>query len=107
MEVLFFSIIVTMMIAAPVEKFIAKRVPNVLRSLLEPVGGWANRKLIDLYLKFAETVYRRYCDKVKYWLTFNEINMILHAPFNGGGIIGNPKTISLREMVIKMTSFTC
>lgn len=50
-------------------------------------GGWTDRRLIDLYLRFAETVFRRYKGRVKYWLTFNEINMILHAPFNGGGIL--------------------
>lgn len=55
-------------------------------NLATKYGGWSNRKLIDFYLHYAETVYRRYKDKVKYWLTFNEINMILHAPFNGGGI---------------------
>lgn len=61
-------------------------------------GGWANRRLIDFYLHFAETVFRRYKDKVKYWLTFNEINMILHAPFNGGGIQGDPLTMEKREL---------
>lgn len=49
-------------------------------------GGWTNRKMIDFFLHYAETVFRRYKDKVKMWLTFNEINMMLHAPFNGGGI---------------------
>lgn len=61
-------------------------------------GGWANRELIDLYLRFAETVYRRYKDKVKYWLTFNEINMILHAPFNGGGIQGDPLNMDKQDL---------
>lgn len=51
-------------------------------------GGWSNRKLIDFYLHYVKTVFARYKDKVKYWLTFNEINMTLHAPFNGAGIQG-------------------
>lgn len=42
--------------------------------LVEKYGGWRNRKLIDFFVKFAETVMRRYKDKVKYWMTFNEIN---------------------------------
>ena len=29
----------------------------------------------------------RYKDKVKYWLTFNEINTTIIEPFTGGGII--------------------
>ena len=42
-------------------------------------GGWTDRRLIDFYLKFAELLFRHYQGRVKYWLTFNEINMILHA----------------------------
>lgn len=63
-------------------------------NLATTYGGWSDRKLIDFYLRFAETVFERYKGRVKYWLTFNEINMILHAPFNGGGL-----TASAREAV--------
>lgn len=48
--------------------------------------GWVNRKLVDFYERYATTVFNRYKDKVKYWLTFNEINSILEAPFMSGGI---------------------
>lgn len=37
-------------------------------------GGFKNKKLIDFFVHYAETVMRRYKDKVKYWMTFNEIN---------------------------------
>jgi 6-phospho-beta-glucosidase len=49
-------------------------------------GGWENRKLVDFFLKYCETVFRRYKDKVKYWVTFNEINMMLNLPYTAGGI---------------------
>ncbi|AIS58519.1 6-phospho-beta-glucosidase [Listeria ivanovii] len=49
-------------------------------------GGWKNRKCIDFYLNFCEAIFTRYKDKVKYWMTFNEINMILHLPYIGGGL---------------------
>lgn len=49
-------------------------------------GGWADRRMIQFFAHYAETVYQRYKEKVKLWLMFNEINMMLHAPFNGGGI---------------------
>lgn len=42
--------------------------------LYEKYGGFRNRKLIDFFAHYAETVMRRYKDKVKYWMTFNEIN---------------------------------
>ncbi|WP_203268475.1 6-phospho-beta-glucosidase [Streptococcus uberis] len=37
-------------------------------------GGFMNRQTVDFFVKFAEVVFRRYKDKVKYWMTFNEIN---------------------------------
>ncbi len=54
--------------------------------LAEKYDGWANRKLIGFYEKYVTTVFKRYNGKVKYWLTFNEINSILHSPFMSGGI---------------------
>ncbi|WP_150274667.1 glycoside hydrolase family 1 protein [Paenibacillus tepidiphilus] len=56
-------------------------------TLVENYGGWANRKVIDFYVKYAETVMTRYQDKVKYWLTFNEINTTVIEPFTGGGVV--------------------
>lgn len=54
--------------------------------LAEHYDGWLNRKLVGFYERYVRTVFTRYKDKVKYWLTFNEINSILHSPFMSGGI---------------------
>ncbi|EUJ20614.1 glycosyl hydrolase [Listeria grandensis FSL F6-0971] len=54
--------------------------------LFKKYGGWKNRKCIDFYMNFCEVIFNRYKGKVKYWMTFNEINMILHLPFFGGGM---------------------
>ncbi len=43
-------------------------------ALVEKYNGWEDRRLIDMFFKYAVTVLRRYAHKVKYWLTFNEIN---------------------------------
>lgn len=42
--------------------------------LVETYGGWRDRKMIDFFVKFAKVCFSRYKDKVKYWMTFNEIN---------------------------------
>lgn len=42
--------------------------------LVKEYGGWKNRKIIDFFVKYALTVMERYKNKVKYWMTFNEIN---------------------------------
>ncbi|MDP3443895.1 MAG: family 1 glycosylhydrolase, partial [Ignavibacteria bacterium] len=55
--------------------------------LIKEYGGWRSRKLIEFYKRLVTVLFTRYKGLVKYWLTFNEINMILHAPFIGGGIV--------------------
>ncbi|MBB6054625.1 6-phospho-beta-glucosidase [Tolumonas osonensis] len=42
--------------------------------LVKEYGGWANRKVIDFFVRYSEVVMKRYTKKVKYWMTFNEIN---------------------------------
>ncbi|RKD31704.1 6-phospho-beta-glucosidase [Lacrimispora algidixylanolytica] len=56
-------------------------------SLTKRYGGWSDRRLIDLYLNYCKVLFQRYGKKVKYWITFNEINMITHIPFFGGGMV--------------------
>ncbi|MFT4041935.1 MAG: glycoside hydrolase family 1 protein [Gordonia sp. (in: high G+C Gram-positive bacteria)] len=54
--------------------------------LAETYDGWVNRELIGFYERYVRTLFGRYGTRVKYWLTFNEINSLLHAPFMSGGI---------------------
>lgn len=60
--------------------------------------GWCSRELIDCYKRYVTTVFQRYRDKVKYWLTFNEINSILHAPFMSGGIYTPKEELSETQL---------
>ncbi|ROX83581.1 6-phospho-beta-glucosidase [Enterococcus durans] len=59
--------------------------------LVTEYGGWKNRKMIDFFARFAEICFTRYKDKVKYWMTFNEINNQANykedfAPFTNSGL---------------------
>lgn len=54
--------------------------------LAEQYKGWANRALITFFERYAKVVFARYGHRVKYWLTFNEINATLHEPFTGSGV---------------------
>ncbi|WP_314137864.1 6-phospho-beta-glucosidase [Buttiauxella noackiae] len=54
--------------------------------LVKNYGGWGNREVITFFESYARTVFTRYKNKVKLWLTFNEINMSLHAPMTGVGL---------------------
>lgn len=63
--------------------------------LVKQYGGWASRQTIGFFERYARTVFTRYKTKVKLWLTFNEINMSLHAPMTG---VGLPETSSKGEV---------
>lgn len=47
-------------------------------------GGWTNRELITFFERYARTVLEHFKGRVRYWLTFNEINSVLHFPFFSG-----------------------
>ncbi|QGU16032.1 MULTISPECIES: glycoside hydrolase family 1 protein [Leclercia] len=63
--------------------------------LVKQYGGWGSRQVIGFFERYARTVFARYQHKVKLWLTFNEINMSLHAPMTG---VGLPETSSKAEV---------
>lgn len=54
--------------------------------LITEYGGWKNPKLIEFYKRLCQVLFTRFRPYVKWWLTFNEINMILHLPFMGAGL---------------------
>lgn len=57
--------------------------------LVQEYGSWRNRKLIDFFERYCEVVFKRYKDKVKYWMTFNEINETMNqkVPYHQAGIL--------------------
>lgn len=61
--------------------------------LADNYNGFANREVIDFYLKYVRTIGERYKDKVKYWLTFNEVNISDRQPFFQAGVSQDPETI--------------
>lgn len=60
--------------------------------------GWINRRMIQFYEKFVRTIYKRYKGKVKYWLTFNEINSVLHEPLMSGGILTDKSKLTKQDL---------
>ena len=58
-------------------------------ALVKEYGSWRNRKLVDFFERYARTVFTRYKGKVKYWMTFNEINatMNIPRPYHQAGIV--------------------
>ena len=66
-------------------------------ALIEKYGSWKSREVIDCYLRYCEALFHRFGKKVRYWITFNEINMILHLPFMGAGLLIEDKETALKD----------
>jgi 6-phospho-beta-glucosidase len=60
--------------------------------------GWVNRDMISFYERYVRTIFNRYGSKVKYWLTFNEINSVLHEPFMSGGIYTDKSQLKKQDL---------
>ena len=56
-------------------------------ALIRKYGGWKDRRMVDAFMKYVRVLFTNYGNRVKYWITFNEINMLLHMPFMGAGIV--------------------
>ena len=60
--------------------------------------GWINRDMISFYERYVRTIFKRFGGKVKYWLTFNEINSVLHEPFLSGGIYTDKSKLKKQDL---------
>jgi len=49
-------------------------------NLVKEYGGWRSREVVTFFERYVTAVFKRYKDRVKYWMTFNEINSALHFP---------------------------
>ena len=66
--------------------------------LAKTYDGWCSRKMIDFFKRYVNTVMKRYKGKVHYWLTFNEINSILHNSYLSGGILTPKEQLSKSDL---------
>lgn len=54
--------------------------------LTETINGWESPDMIAHFVKYTKFLIDEYQDEVNYWITFNEINMIMNSPYLGGGM---------------------
>lgn len=59
-------------------------------------GSWENRKTVDFFSRYAKVLLERYKGKVRYWLTFNEINAMSLQPWMAGGIDSADEAVRMR-----------
>jgi len=66
--------------------------------LAETYDGWVSREMIGFYERYVRALFDRYGHRVKYWLTFNEINSVLHAPLLSGAILTPKDELTQRAL---------
>lgn len=63
---------------------------DVPMHLVTEYGSWRNRKMVEFFTRYARPCFEAFDGLVKYWLTFNEINILLHSSFSVAGLVFEP-----------------
>jgi len=63
---------------------------------LQKYGSWAGREVVDHYVRYAHTLLERYRGRVRYWLTFNEINAMCTMPWVAAGVASQDEGVRMR-----------
>ena len=71
-----------------IDKLLAEKIVPIVtmshleipQALAEKYGGWENKEFIRCFLRYSQFLLEHYGDRVKYWITFNEMNMLLYFP---------------------------
>lgn len=66
-------------------------------NIVEKYGGWSNRQVIDLFMRYAKTLIENFNQYVEIWLPFNEINSGVFHPYNGVGYVLDDEKVSLHD----------
>lgn len=83
----FYESLFTEMRARGIEPLVTLHHYEMPLTLVNHYDGWYRREVVDFFLRFTETVFRRYRHLVKYWLSFNEIDSAFRHPFSTMGIV--------------------
>jgi 6-phospho-beta-glucosidase len=85
----FYNHLIDELVAAGIEPIVTLYHFEYPQGLIEQYGGWLDRRSIDDYVNYAEFCFRTFGDRVKYWLTINEQDHVVHMPFRLGLQAGN------------------
>lgn len=85
----FYDSLIDELLSYGIEPLVTMTHFDIPMNLVTNHDGWASRETIDFHFRFAKFLIDRYHTKIKFWIPFNEMNMILHIPFIGGGLTFN------------------
>lgn len=92
----FYDKVIDEVIKAGMEPIVTMLHYDIPLHLVTEYGGFRNRKLIDFMMRYGETLLTRYGNRVKYWIPFNQINLIQYCGFKSLGILRD-KTDNFEE----------
>ena len=80
----FYNKLINLLVKNKIEPIVTLFHFDCPEDLVKQYGGWANRKAIDDYYRYAKTVFEQFGDRVKYWLTINEQSLIANVDRKSG-----------------------
>lgn len=66
--------------------------------LSKKYDGWKSHEMIEFYVRYAKVLLNRYKGKVRYWITFNEMNSLWNFPLMGAGIWTPSSQLSKQDL---------
>ncbi|MCK0423012.1 family 1 glycosylhydrolase, partial [Salmonella enterica] len=66
------------------------------QALFDEYGGWESRQVIEDFTNYSTTLFKRYGDRVKYWVSLNEQNIFVGMGY--GQALHPPKVSDPKRM---------
>ncbi len=96
----FYDDLIEALLAAGIEPLITINHYDFPLALAKKYNGFANPLTIELFLRYCRVLFKRFGSRVKYWLTFNEIDSITRHPLKSAGIIQETLNDENREQAL-------
>lgn len=89
----FYDEVINEVVANGMEPIVTMLHYDIPLTIVTKYGGFRNKEVIDLMVRYGKVLLERYADRVKYWIPFNQINLIQYCGFNSLGIVtDHPET---------------
>lgn len=82
----FYDRLIDEMIRCGMEPIVTMCHYDIPLHLVTEYGGFANRKCVELFARYGELLLRRYGSRVRYWIVFNQVNLVPTVQFGSLGI---------------------
>ncbi|XP_076899248.1 beta-glucosidase 18-like isoform X1 [Bidens hawaiensis] len=82
--IMFYNKIINNLILKGIEPFVTIYHNDFPQELKEKYGSWLDPQMQDDFIHFTETCFKSFGDRVKYWITINEPNLLAEMSYERG-----------------------